>query len=156
MDDCIDTSNEAKIFRTLVWNSGYWQIPFDELDRDKTAFVSHQGLFRFTSITFGHKLPRQISARNRYRTQLYWMEICNRLFGRDHCIIENNWRPHGSIESRSYAVERRRSYAEATKMLLLKNSCRTFRSRSEPRLSTSRFENMELPKIHASPRVSAR
>ncbi len=43
MDDYIDSLGEAKISTTLDCNSGYWQIPIHEVDRDKTAFVCHIG-----------------------------------------------------------------------------------------------------------------
>jgi Reverse transcriptase (RNA-dependent DNA polymerase) len=53
MDECIDSIGEAVIFTTLDCNSGYWQIPIDPIDMDKTAFTSHHGLYRFTRLPFG-------------------------------------------------------------------------------------------------------
>ena len=53
MDECIDTLGDAKIFSTLDCNSGYWQIMMDDADKEKTAFVTHQGLFHFTRMPFG-------------------------------------------------------------------------------------------------------
>ena len=41
MGDCLDSLGKAKWFTTLDCNSGYWQVPIAEEDRDKTAFVSH-------------------------------------------------------------------------------------------------------------------
>ncbi len=46
MDECIDSLGSAKIFSTLDCNSGFWQIPIGEKDRDKTAFVWHSRLYR--------------------------------------------------------------------------------------------------------------
>jgi len=43
MDDCIDSLGDANVFSTLDCNSGYWQIPVAEQDRDKTTFTSHMG-----------------------------------------------------------------------------------------------------------------
>ena len=37
IDDCIDSLGEATVFYTLDCNSGYWQIPIAEEDRDKTT-----------------------------------------------------------------------------------------------------------------------
>ena len=37
MDDYIDSLGEASVFTTMDCNSGYWQIPIREEDRDKTA-----------------------------------------------------------------------------------------------------------------------
>ncbi len=53
MDDCIDSLGEAKIFTTLDCNSGYWQIPIEESDRHKTAFVSHMGSYHFARMPSG-------------------------------------------------------------------------------------------------------
>jgi Reverse transcriptase (RNA-dependent DNA polymerase) len=53
MDDYLDSLGEAMIFSTLDCNSGYWQVPIPEEDRDKTAFVTHCGLHRFTRMPFG-------------------------------------------------------------------------------------------------------
>jgi len=53
MDDCIDSLGEAAIFTTLDCNSGYWQIPVAQEDRDKTAFISHVGSYQFLRMPFG-------------------------------------------------------------------------------------------------------
>ncbi len=53
MDDLIDSLGEAKILTTLDCNSGYWQIPIHEANRNKRAFISHMGLYRFTRMPFG-------------------------------------------------------------------------------------------------------
>jgi len=53
MDDCIDSLGEATIFTTLDCNSGYWQIPVAQEDKDKTAFASHVGSYQFIRMPFG-------------------------------------------------------------------------------------------------------
>ena len=53
MDECLDSLGDATIFSTLDCNSGYWQIPIEERDRDKTAFVTHCGVHRFKRMPFG-------------------------------------------------------------------------------------------------------
>ena len=55
MDECIDALGEAVVFSTLDCNSGYWQIPVAEEDKDKTAFISHFGLYRWLRMPFGLK-----------------------------------------------------------------------------------------------------
>ena len=55
MDECIDSLGEATVFTTLDCNSGYWQIPLAEEDKNKTTFTSHMGLFRYTRMPFGLK-----------------------------------------------------------------------------------------------------
>jgi len=53
MDDCIDFLGDAKVFSTLDCNSGYWQIPVANEDRDKTTFVCHEGAYRYICLPFG-------------------------------------------------------------------------------------------------------
>jgi len=53
MDDCIDFLGDAKVFSTLDCNSGYWQIPVADEDRDKTTFVCHEGAHRYIRLPFG-------------------------------------------------------------------------------------------------------
>ena len=55
MDECIDALGDAIIFSTLDCNSGYWKIPISDEERDKKAFVSHCGLFRWLRMPFGLK-----------------------------------------------------------------------------------------------------
>jgi len=52
-DDCIDFFRDAKVFSTLYCNSGYWQIPVADEDRDKTTFVCHEGAYRYIRLPFG-------------------------------------------------------------------------------------------------------
>ena len=53
MDECIDSMGDANLFTTLDCNSGYWQIPVDPRDRDKTTFVCHAGSYRYRRMPFG-------------------------------------------------------------------------------------------------------
>ena len=55
MDDCIDSLGDVAVFSTLNCNSGYWQIPVDPSDRDKTTFTTHRGTFRYKRMPFGLK-----------------------------------------------------------------------------------------------------
>ena len=55
MDDCIDSLGDAHVFSTLDCNSGYWQIPVADEDRDKTTFTSYLGTFRYLRMPFGLK-----------------------------------------------------------------------------------------------------
>ena len=55
MDECIDSLGNAQVFSTLDANAGYWQVELDERDKDKTAFVTHHGLYRYTRMPFGLK-----------------------------------------------------------------------------------------------------
>ena len=53
MDECLDSLGDAVVFSTLDCNSGYWQIPIAEEDRDKTTFTCHAGTYRFVRMPFG-------------------------------------------------------------------------------------------------------
>ena len=53
IDSCLDTLNDCEFFSScdLCW--GYWQTEIDERDRDKTAFVTRKGQWRFKVLSFG-------------------------------------------------------------------------------------------------------
>lgn len=53
MEDCIDSLGDTKVFTTLESLWLYFQVPFDEKDRDKTTFSSHIGTYRYSRIPFG-------------------------------------------------------------------------------------------------------
>ena len=53
IDECLDSLGDTKVFYALDAISGYWQMPIPWSDRDKTAFSSHSGLYRFSRMPFG-------------------------------------------------------------------------------------------------------
>ncbi len=52
IDDTLDALRGSQYFSTLDLYSSYWQVKMDQKDIDKTAFVTKQGLFRFTVMPF--------------------------------------------------------------------------------------------------------
>ena len=53
IDDSLDALSCAKWFSTLDLSSGYWQVPMDPKDVDKTAFTTPYGLYHFKVMPFG-------------------------------------------------------------------------------------------------------
>lgn len=53
IDTLLDALRGNMWFSTLDLVSGYWQIPIEDDVREKTAFVTHEGLYEFTVMPFG-------------------------------------------------------------------------------------------------------
>lgn len=53
MEDCLDSLGDAKVFTSLDCTAGYWQVPLRPADREKTAFTTHAGIYRWLSVPFG-------------------------------------------------------------------------------------------------------
>lgn len=53
IDDTLDSLQEARFISTLDLRSGYWQVEMDQNSRQKTAFVTHKGLFEFKVMPYG-------------------------------------------------------------------------------------------------------
>ncbi|UYV79703.1 hypothetical protein LAZ67_18000349 [Cordylochernes scorpioides] len=45
IDDALDTLSGSRYFSTMDMRSGYWQIDVDDKDREKTAFITPDGLY---------------------------------------------------------------------------------------------------------------
>ncbi|GBM53839.1 Retrovirus-related Pol polyprotein from transposon 297 [Araneus ventricosus] len=53
IDDALDCLAGAKIFSMMDLKSGCWKIEVDDKDREKTAFVTSDGLYEFKVMPFG-------------------------------------------------------------------------------------------------------
>ena len=53
IDDMLAALGKAKYFTTLDLKSGYWKIPLNEEDKEKTAFSHHRGLNEYNIMPFG-------------------------------------------------------------------------------------------------------
>jgi len=53
IDMCLDALGGASWFSTLDLRAGYHNVPIHEDDRDKTAFITRRGCFRYTVMPFG-------------------------------------------------------------------------------------------------------
>ena len=61
IEELLDKTGSARFITTLNLAKGYWQVPMNPEDRDKTAFVSPKGLYQFTTMPFGLSGARQHS-----------------------------------------------------------------------------------------------
>ena len=53
IDDAIDALSGSTLFTTLDLQSGYHQVAMHSESRDKTAFISHAGLYEYNVMSFG-------------------------------------------------------------------------------------------------------
>ncbi|UYV70961.1 hypothetical protein LAZ67_8001260, partial [Cordylochernes scorpioides] len=53
IDDCFNSLHGSRYFTSLDLCSGYWQVEVEEQDREKTAFVTPDGLYHFNVLPFG-------------------------------------------------------------------------------------------------------
>ena len=52
IDTCLNTLQGAAWFSTLDLRSGYYNIPIREVDKDKTAFITRRGSWRYNVMPF--------------------------------------------------------------------------------------------------------
>jgi len=53
IDNCLNALSGSSWYSTLDLRSGYYNIPIDEDDRNKSSFVTQSGCYRFTVMLFG-------------------------------------------------------------------------------------------------------
>ena len=57
IDDLLDLLQRKCVFSTFDTRRGYWQIPVSAESKQKTAFITHEGLFEFDVMPFGSAMP---------------------------------------------------------------------------------------------------
>ena len=53
INDLLDQLGKSKYFSILDLKSGYWQIKVHADSQEKTAFITHKGLYEFRVMPFG-------------------------------------------------------------------------------------------------------
>lgn len=53
IDDALSSMRGMRYFTSIDLAQGYWQVPLDQRSKEKTAFISHAGLFEFNVMPFG-------------------------------------------------------------------------------------------------------
>ena len=53
IDELLANLRGAKVFSTIDLANAYYQLPLHEDSRDITAFITHEGLFRFRRVPYG-------------------------------------------------------------------------------------------------------
>ena len=139
IDDLLDALHGARWFSTLDLKSGYWQVPIQERDKEKTAFRTSSGqLFEFNQVPFGLCNAPTIFSRlmDRVLTGLHW-ETC--LFYLDDIIVfAATWEEH--LDRLRQVFERLRH----TKLKLGVDKC-TFAAREVSYLGHRMTEEGLLP-----------
>ena len=51
--DTLDSLSGTSVYSTFDMKAGYWQIELDPSAREKSAFVTHNGLYEFLVMPFG-------------------------------------------------------------------------------------------------------
>ena len=106
IDDTLDALAGARYLSTLDLASGYWQVTMDPAAKEKTAFITHSGLYEFNAMPFG--------LCNAPATFQRLMEIVLAGLTRNQCfvylddilIISSTWKEH--LENISLVFERLR------------------------------------------------
>ena len=139
IDDLLDTLHGARWFSTLDLKSGYWQVPIQERDKEKTAFRTSSGqLFEFNQVPFGFcNAPATFSRlMDHVLAGLHW-ETC--LFYLDDIIVfAATWEEH--LDRLRQVFERLRH----TKLKLSADKC-TFAAREVSYLGHRVTEEGLLP-----------
>ncbi|CAM4532914.1 unnamed protein product [Caretta caretta] len=52
-DELLEKLGRAQFISTLDLTKGYWQVPLDESAKERSAFITHLGLYEFNVLPFG-------------------------------------------------------------------------------------------------------
>ena len=94
LEETLDALAGSTVFSTMDLKSGYWQVPVKQEDRDKTTFVTHQGLYRWKRAPFGLKNMPAVFQRlmTRVLTGLTWSQVL--VYIDDLIVYGKDWGEH--------------------------------------------------------------
>ena len=93
IEELIDTIGPAKIISTLDLAKDYWQIPMDEGSKDKTAFTTPFGLYKFEVMPFGlHSAPATFQRMINHVLRHCWSFA--RAYIDDIMVFSSSWEEH--------------------------------------------------------------
>ena len=94
IDDLLDRAQGAQFYSLLDLQSGYWQVRMAKKDLDKTAFITHQGLFQFKVMPF--KLTNAPPTFQRLMNTVLrdFLRKCVAVFVDDVCVYSKTWEQH--------------------------------------------------------------
>ena len=92
IDDILDQLGESQYFTTLDLKSGFWQVKVQANFREKTAFITNDGLYEFRVMPFGVMNVPAVFQRlmRKVLRGLDTEEICFCIFRRCSYIFQNN------------------------------------------------------------------
>ena len=93
VDELVDRLGSARYLTTLDLAKGYWQVPMAEDSREKTAFITPQGLFQFTVMPFGLQGAPATFQRMMDRLVASMAAFCAAYLD-DLVIFSNSWEEH--------------------------------------------------------------
>ena len=93
VDEMIDKIGKAKFITTLDLTKGYYQVIVRQNDRDKTAFLTPFGKFRFTRMPFGLK-GAPTTFQRLMDVMLQGLEHCAAAYIDDIVIFSDTWSEH--------------------------------------------------------------
>lgn len=59
--ETLDSLGKCKFFSVLDLTSGYLQIPIEEKDKEKTAFMCHMGHYQYKGCRLDYRMLRALS-----------------------------------------------------------------------------------------------
>lgn len=96
IDELLQSTKRHCYMSTLDLRSGYWQVSVKEDDRDKTAFITPLGIYRFKHMPFGLKNAPATFQRliDRFRSCASLKEVTILAYLDDLLIISEGFQQH--------------------------------------------------------------